>query len=288
MGKRRPSARERHVQGRCTRHGKHGVAALWPSCVGCDDSFHEAATPAAAGVARVAAGSAAACVHKALGGCCAACVRRRSLMRSMLASISSACASSSRSNALDGMAVCAESCQGGDNTRDGRPRAQIRGRANNRGMVGSAGTCQPAAATRRSQARRRARPAYDAEGGKGTPACATPRPASWGHPRVIRCRAQPSLLKYVFEPLRNVGSSSRAPVRLPPAETGSTAAPPPVRRKSKELVRVRGSSYLSPDPNPNPNPNPRTLTNTWPLPGRRMVEEAQALEGPSVLVEDRA
>ena len=29
-------------------------------------------------------------------------------------------------------------------------------------MVGSAGTCQPAAATRRSQARRRARPAYDA------------------------------------------------------------------------------------------------------------------------------
>ena len=160
-----------------------------------------------------------------------------------------------------------------------------------RGMVGSAGTCQPAAATRRSQARRRARPAYDAEGGKGTPACATPRPASWGHPRVIRCRAQPSLLKYVFEPLRNVGSSSRAPVRLPPAETGSTAAPPPVRRKSKELVRVRGSSYLSPNPNPNPNPNPRTLTNTWPLPGRRMVEEAasrQALEGPSVLVEDRA
>ena len=130
MGKRRPSARERHVQGRCTRHGKHGVAALWPSCVGCDDSFHEAATPAAAGVARVAAGSAAACVHKALGGCCAACVRRRSLMRSMLASISSACASSSRSNALDGMAVCAESCQGGDNTRDGRARAQIRGRAN--------------------------------------------------------------------------------------------------------------------------------------------------------------
>ena len=31
-----------------------------------------------------------------------------------------------------------------------------------RGMVGSAGTCQPAAAARRSQARRRARPAYDA------------------------------------------------------------------------------------------------------------------------------
>ena len=29
-------------------------------------------------------------------------------------------------------------------------------------MVGSAGTCQPAAAARRSQARRRARPAYDA------------------------------------------------------------------------------------------------------------------------------
>ena len=36
-----------------------------------------------------------------------------------------------------------------------------------RGMVGSAGTCQPAAAARRSQARearRRARPAYDACG----------------------------------------------------------------------------------------------------------------------------
>ena len=31
-----------------------------------------------------------------------------------------------------------------------------------RGMVGSARTCQPAAAARRSQARRRARPAYDA------------------------------------------------------------------------------------------------------------------------------
>eukprot|EP00964_Phaeocystis_antarctica_P014203 scaffold7820_cov51-Phaeocystis_antarctica.AAC.2 len=31
-----------------------------------------------------------------------------------------------------------------------------------RGTVGSAGTCQPAAAARRSQARRRARPAYDA------------------------------------------------------------------------------------------------------------------------------
>ena len=29
-------------------------------------------------------------------------------------------------------------------------------------MVGSAGTCQPAAAARRSQTRRRARPAYDA------------------------------------------------------------------------------------------------------------------------------
>ena len=29
-------------------------------------------------------------------------------------------------------------------------------------MVGSIGTCQPAAAARRSQARRRARPAYDA------------------------------------------------------------------------------------------------------------------------------
>ena len=37
-------------------------------------------------------------------------------------------------------------------------------------------------------------------------------------------------------------SLSRVPVRLPPAETGSTAAPPPVRRKSKELVRVRVSS----------------------------------------------
>ena len=31
-------------------------------------------------------------------------------------------------------------------------------------MVGSAGACQPAAAARRSQARRRARPAYDAGG----------------------------------------------------------------------------------------------------------------------------
>ena len=40
---------------------------------------------------------------------------------------------------------------------------------------------------------------------------------------------------------------------------------------------------------PSPNPNP-TLTLTLPrtLPGRRMVEEAEALEGPSVMVEERA
>ena len=43
------------------------------------------------------------------------------------------------------------------------PGITIRGSCEfSRGMVGSAGACQPAAAARRSQARRRARPAYDA------------------------------------------------------------------------------------------------------------------------------
>ena len=53
-----------------------------------------------------------------------------------------------------------------------------------RGMAGSAGTCQPAAAVRRSQARRRARPAYDRRRGACTcghgPAPPTaPRPRAY-------------------------------------------------------------------------------------------------------------
>ena len=54
---------------------------------------------------------------------------------------------------------------------------------------------------------------------------------------------------------------------------------------------VAPSPNPSPNPHPSPNPN-RTLTLTLSLPrnlpGRRMVEEAEALEGPSVMVEERA
>ena len=55
-------------------------------------------------------------------------------------------------------------------------------------MVGSAGTCQPAAAARRSQARRRARPAYDA--GVRLPACLRPRLGPANSPSAVRVRGR--------------------------------------------------------------------------------------------------
>ena len=67
----------------------------------------------------------------------------------------------------------------------------------------------------------------------------TPRPRKLVAPTATKTRT------------RGVGASStrrRVPARKPKAETGSTVtptfadSPPPVRRKSKELVRVRGSS----------------------------------------------
>ena len=53
------------------------------------------------------------------------------------------------------------------------------------------------------------------------------------------------------------------------------------------MVAPSPNPALAPRPSPNLNP---TLTLSLPrnLPGRRMVEEAEALEGPSVMVEERA
>jgi hypothetical protein len=106
-----------------------------------------------------------------------------------------------------------------------------------RGMVGSAGTCQPAAAARRSQARRRARPAYDAG------VHLRPRLGPANSPSAARVRGRRAMAEEVAVRQPDDGQAAADDARPRPPEDAAPAAVHVVHEDPQRLV-------LAPRPHP--------------------------------------